>query len=49
MNPPVYTRSKIAKDLDEEFMEAMLHDCMVLLGLWYMSNMWEKTQEEEAH
>ena len=33
MNPPVYTESKIAEDLEEDFREALLHDSMELSRL----------------
>ena len=33
MNPPVYTGSKIAEDLEEDFREALLHDSMEISRL----------------
>ena len=35
VNPPIYTRSKIAKDLEEECRETMLHDSMDLSKLMF--------------
>ena len=47
MNPPVYTRSKIAEDIEKEYRESMLHDSMDLLVLWYMSNKWKKSRKRK--
>ena len=42
VNPPIYTRSMIAEDLEEECRESMSVMALTFQGSWSMSNKWRK-------